>query len=226
MSATKKEVDRKGRVFNKEWTAKYAFTEFRLIAVYLPCHESVAIFKNIISAATLVRSIRIVSASVKMWKQETTAERLETRLLCALCGRLYRMFSPTKRDSWLAMWHVHGSQSLQIHARFILQVYFKQLVCSVVHTSHTEVQQVTKWPAQRILLSVFWFRKKWRATSAGGWPVPCHFEASNTNMSCNWKLYSVWKEKFSSSKLHDFYASLNKNSISKPLEVGTDTRIA
>jgi len=66
MSATKKEVDRKGRVFNKEWTAKYAFTEFRLIAVYLPCHESVAIFKNIISAATLVRSIRIVSASVKM----------------------------------------------------------------------------------------------------------------------------------------------------------------
>ena len=42
----KRKVDSECRVFNKEWTTKYFFTEVRSKAVCLICHETVAILKE------------------------------------------------------------------------------------------------------------------------------------------------------------------------------------
>ncbi|GAA6101231.1 general transcription factor II-I repeat domain-containing protein 2-like, partial [Tachysurus ichikawai] len=42
----KRNVDSECRVFNKEWTTKYFFTEVRSMAVCLICKETVAVFKE------------------------------------------------------------------------------------------------------------------------------------------------------------------------------------
>lgn len=46
MSAKKRKVDAECRVFNKNWTAKYLFTEVRGKAVCLVCGEQIAVFKE------------------------------------------------------------------------------------------------------------------------------------------------------------------------------------
>lgn len=42
----RRKVDSECRVFNKEWTTKYFFTEVRSTAVCLICQEAVAVFKE------------------------------------------------------------------------------------------------------------------------------------------------------------------------------------
>ena len=42
----KRKVDSECRVFNKEWTTNYFFTEVRSTAVCLICQETVAVFKE------------------------------------------------------------------------------------------------------------------------------------------------------------------------------------
>ncbi|XP_069584553.1 general transcription factor II-I repeat domain-containing protein 2B-like [Ranitomeya imitator] len=46
MSAKKRKIDGECRVFNKEWTSKYLFTETKGKAVCLVCGEQIAVFKD------------------------------------------------------------------------------------------------------------------------------------------------------------------------------------
>lgn len=73
-------MDRECRVFNKEWTTKYFFTEHRSTAVCLICKETVAVFKeyNISRHFTTKHANYASKQSEK--EREATAQRLVANL--------------------------------------------------------------------------------------------------------------------------------------------------
>ena len=44
--AKKRKIDEEHRIFKKEWTSKYLFTEFENKAICLVCKECIAVFKE------------------------------------------------------------------------------------------------------------------------------------------------------------------------------------
>ncbi|KAK2831243.1 hypothetical protein Q7C36_016329 [Tachysurus vachellii] len=75
----KRKVDSECRVFNKEWTTKYFFTEVRSTAVCLICQEIVAVFKEYnISCHFATKHANY--ASKQSPQERATAQRLTANL--------------------------------------------------------------------------------------------------------------------------------------------------
>ncbi|KAL3972518.1 protein YIPF1/2 [Sarotherodon galilaeus] len=76
----KRKVDRECRVFKKEWTTKYFFTEHRSSAVCLICQETVAVFKAYIISRHFATKHANYASKLSTKEREAAAEKLAANL--------------------------------------------------------------------------------------------------------------------------------------------------
>ncbi|KAK7881164.1 hypothetical protein WMY93_029573 [Mugilogobius chulae] len=76
----KRKIDSECRVFNKEWTVKYFFTEVRAKAVCLICHETIAVFKEYNISRHFTTKHRNYASHQSVQERAATAERLTNNL--------------------------------------------------------------------------------------------------------------------------------------------------
>uniref|UniRef100_A0A8C8RUL4 Uncharacterized protein n=1 Tax=Pelusios castaneus TaxID=367368 RepID=A0A8C8RUL4_9SAUR len=76
----KRKVDSECRVFKKEWTAKYFFTEVRSMAVCLICQETVAVFKEYNISCHLATKHANYASKQSPQERGATAQRLMAKL--------------------------------------------------------------------------------------------------------------------------------------------------
>ncbi|XP_067947134.1 general transcription factor II-I repeat domain-containing protein 2-like [Watersipora subatra] len=76
----KRKVDRECRVFKKEWTTKYFFTEHRSSAVCLICQETVAVFKEYNISRHFTTKHANYASKLSTKEREATAQRLVANL--------------------------------------------------------------------------------------------------------------------------------------------------
>lgn len=73
-------MDRECRVFNKEWTTKYFFTEHRSSAVCLICQETVAVFKEYNISRHFATKHANCASKLSTKEREAAAEKLAANL--------------------------------------------------------------------------------------------------------------------------------------------------
>ncbi|XP_077573515.1 general transcription factor II-I repeat domain-containing protein 2-like [Stigmatopora nigra] len=76
----KRKVDSECRVFNKEWTTKYFFTEVRSTAVCLICQETIAVFKEYNISCHFATKHANYASKQSTQQQAATAQRLVANL--------------------------------------------------------------------------------------------------------------------------------------------------
>ncbi|XP_077426332.1 general transcription factor II-I repeat domain-containing protein 2-like [Vanacampus margaritifer] len=76
----KRKVDGEGRVFNKEWTTRYFFTEVRSTAVSLICQEAIAVFKEYNISRHFATKHANYASKQSTQEREATAQRLAANL--------------------------------------------------------------------------------------------------------------------------------------------------
>uniref|UniRef100_A0AAX7SFU8 SPIN-DOC-like zinc-finger domain-containing protein n=1 Tax=Astatotilapia calliptera TaxID=8154 RepID=A0AAX7SFU8_ASTCA len=76
----KRKVDRECRVFKKEWTTKYFFTEHRSSAVCLICQETVAVFKEYNISRHFATKHANYASKLSTKERESAAEKLAANL--------------------------------------------------------------------------------------------------------------------------------------------------
>lgn len=76
----KRKVDRECRVFKKEWTTKYFFTEHRSSAVCLICQETVAVFKEYNISRHFATKHANYASKLSTKEREAAAEKLAANL--------------------------------------------------------------------------------------------------------------------------------------------------
>lgn len=76
----KRKVDRESRVFKKEWTTKYFFTEHRSSAVCLICQETVAVFKEYNISRHFATKHANYASKLSTKEREAAAEKLAANL--------------------------------------------------------------------------------------------------------------------------------------------------
>lgn len=76
----KRKVDRECRVFKKEWTTKYFFTEHRSSAVCLICQETVAVFKDYNISRHFATKHANYASKLSTKEREAAAEKLAANL--------------------------------------------------------------------------------------------------------------------------------------------------
>ncbi|XP_067940313.1 general transcription factor II-I repeat domain-containing protein 2-like [Watersipora subatra] len=76
----KRKVDRECRVFKKEWTTKYLFTEHRSSVVCLICQETVAVFKEYNISRHFTTKHANYASKLSTKEREATAQKLAANL--------------------------------------------------------------------------------------------------------------------------------------------------
>lgn len=76
----KRKVDKECRVFNKEWTTKYFFTEHRSSAVCLICQETVAVFKEYNISRHFATKHANYASKLSTKEREADAQKLAANL--------------------------------------------------------------------------------------------------------------------------------------------------
>lgn len=76
----RRKVDSECRVFNKEWTTKYFFTEVRSTAVCLICQEAVAVFKEYNISRHFATKHANYASKQSTQERAATAQRLAANL--------------------------------------------------------------------------------------------------------------------------------------------------
>lgn len=110
----KRKVDSECRVFKKEWTAKYFFTDFRSTAVCLICRETVAVFKEYnISRhfatkqsaqereATAERLLANIRTQQKLFQQQTAIQESSTKASFLLAFKIAKASKPFSEGEFL-----------------------------------------------------------------------------------------------------------------------------
>lgn len=80
----KRKVDKECRVFNKEWTTKYFFTEHRSSAVCLICQETVAVFKEYNISRHFATKHAYYASNLSTKEREAAAQKLAANLKAQL----------------------------------------------------------------------------------------------------------------------------------------------
>lgn len=75
-----RKANRECRVFNKEWTTKYCFTEHQSAAVCLICHKTVAIFKECNMSRHFATKHDNYASKLSTKEREAAAQKLAANL--------------------------------------------------------------------------------------------------------------------------------------------------